>query len=236
MTSFDPDGIYVDGQEIKTLGLNSQFITSVYGWFTAGLAITAITSLFLAFTGIGLLFLTGYLPMVIMLVQLGLVIGLSAFINKLNTPLAAAMFLAYSLFTGLTLSVIFYIYTSLSIILTFAIAAGMFGTMAIYGYTTKQDLTRFGNLALMGLIGLILASILNIFLKSSGFDWLLSFFGVGIFLVLTAWDTQKIKAYAQIYEGQSGYGKYAIIAALTLYLDFINLFIRLLHLLGRKRS
>ncbi len=174
--------------------------------------------------------------MILVIAQLGLVIGLSAAINKLSTTVATAMFFLYSALTGITLSSIFLVYTHESLTSTFVITAGTFGAMSFYGYLTKKDLTSMGNLAFMGLIGIIIASVVNIFVKSTFIYTATTYIGVLVFVGLTAYDAQKIKQMARFLNPESSEEqKGAIIGALRLYLDFINLFLMLLRLLGRRR-
>jgi hypothetical protein len=150
---------------------------------------------------------------------------------------AMVVFLSYSALNGLMLSSVFMMYTSASIALTFFITAGTFGIMSIYGYTTKADLTRIGNIAFMALIGIILASVVNMFLGNETLYWIISYAGVAIFVALVAYDTQKIKDMSiNGFDGQAMERKASIIGALTLYLDFINLFLFLLRLFGSRRS
>jgi FtsH-binding integral membrane protein len=143
----------------------------------------------------------------------------------------------FAVFTGLSLGSIFLVYTSASIVKTFFITASTFGAMSIYGHTTRKDLTSLGSFAYMGLIGLVIASLINIFLRSAALDFAVSFIGVGIFTILTAYDTQKLKSIYYAMNGNTARaGNIAIYGALTLYLDFINLFIMLLHFFGIRRS
>jgi FtsH-binding integral membrane protein len=154
----------------------------------------------------------------------------------MSSNMAIGLFLLYSVLNGMTLSVLLIAYTGASVASTFFITAGMFGAMSVYGYTTKQDLSSWGNLLFMALIGLILASVVNIYLQSSGLYWLINYIGVLVFVGLTAYDTQKIKQIAAqvIVESEEG-RKVAILGALTLYLDFINMFIFMLRILGNRR-
>jgi hypothetical protein len=145
------------------------------------------------------------------------------------------LFYAFAVVNGMTLAPIFLVYTGASIAKTFFITAGTFGAMTVYGYFTDRDLTKFGNILFMGLIGLIIVSLVNMFLKSSGLDWLISFIGVALFIGLTAWDTQKIKQMAQMMP-ESSVGRLAILGSLSLYLDFINLFLYLLRFFGNSRD
>ena len=174
---------------------------------------------------------------VLMVVELALVFGLALLINRIPATLAILMFLVYSFFTGLTLSVIFLVYTIESIGLTFFVAAAMFGIMSVYGYVTKADLTKMGQILFMALIGIILASLANFFLKSGPLDYIISIIGVIVFTGLTAYDTQKIRETNVIgNEGTEEDTKESVMGALRLYLDFINLFLSLLRLMGKKRE
>ena len=168
----------------------------------------------------------------LMLGELGLVFVLSGAIDRLSATTATLLFMGYSALNGVTLSVVFLVYTADSIASTFVITAGMFGAMSAYGYLTRRDLTSWGSFLFMGLIGVVIASLVNIFLHSSAVSWIVSAIGVIVFTGLTAYDTQKIKAMAAT--GAEG-RKPAILGALTLYLDFINLFLMLLRLLGNRR-
>jgi len=215
------------------------FITKVYGWMFLALIITGAVAMYVSSSKMLLTLILGT-P----LIFYGLIIGelilvwiLAAAVNRMSSITATLIFLVYSALNGVTLSVIFLIYTSESIAMTFFITAGTFGIMSAYGYFTKRDLTSIGNLAFMALIGLIIASIANIFLKSSMLYWITTYAGILIFVGLTAWDTQKIKQLSMVVQdGTEEAGKYAIRGALTLYLDFINLFLYLLRLMGNRRS
>jgi FtsH-binding integral membrane protein len=169
------------------------------------------------------------------LVELGMVVALSAAINRLSQTAATVLFPAYSALNGLTLSAILLYYTSNSIGITFLVTAGMFGAMSVVGFVTKRDLTGLGNILIMLLIGVIIGSIINIFLASSGFYWLLTYVGVIVFAGLAAADAQKIKRLSAEVGGTQNAGKIAILGALTLYLDFVNLFLFLLRIFGRSR-
>jgi FtsH-binding integral membrane protein len=167
--------------------------------------------------------------------EIVMVIALSASINKLSNAGATALFYLYSILNGATLSCIMLVYTQASIVLTFAITAGVFGTMAIYGYVTKSDLSKFGSFMTMALFGLIICIVVNMFMHSSTMEWIISFAGVVIFIGLTAWDVQKIKRMAAMSDA-SNEGKVATLGALSLYLDFINLFLYLLRFFGSSRD
>ena len=200
-----------------------------------GLLVTALTSFFVMSNQSVLLTLLQSRALLIGLCvgELALVFALSMAINKLNPAVATLMFYAYAVLNGVTLTPIFLVYTASSIGLTFLVTAGVFLAMSIYGYTTKSDLTKFGTYMVMALIGLIVCSIINIFWANSVMDWIISFAGVAIFVGLTAWDTQKIKQMA-VETDEANAGKLATIGALSLYLDFINLFLYLLRLLGNR--
>jgi hypothetical protein len=211
-------------------------ISQVYAWMTAGLLVTGAIAMFVAGseTLLALIFGTP-LFFGLILAELGLVWYLGARIGRMAVGTATALFLAYSALNGLTLSAIFIAYTEASIATTFFITAGTFGAMSLYGYTTKRDLTSIGNLCFMALIGFLLASIVNIFLQSEAFYWLLTYFGILIFVGLTAWDTQKIKQMSMTASNETDGQRVAIYGALHLYLDFINLFLLLLRIMGRRR-
>ncbi|MFT0212770.1 Bax inhibitor-1/YccA family protein [Pseudomonas sp. F1_0610] len=214
------------------------FVTNVFGWMTIGLIVTAVTAWYSLDSGLSYRIGQNF-PLLIGLViaEVALVLGLVHFLNHLNAALATGGFLLYSLLTGLTLSVILLQYTSTSVTNVFITTAVMFGAMAAYGYTTKKDLTSWGKLLIMGLIGIIVASLLNIFiLKSSMMHLLISYVGVVVFVGLTAYDTQKIKMMGAEMSASDpeNYRKSAIMGALALYLDFINLFVMLLRIMGDR--
>lgn len=213
----------------------TQVMRKVYVKMFLGLLVTALTSFFVLSNETILLTLVQSRGLLIGLcvAELALVFGLSMAINKLSTPVATLMFYVYALINGITLTPIFLMYTMSSIGLTFLVTSGVFLVMSIYGYTTKSDLTKFGTFMVMALIGLIVCTIINIFLASSVMDWIISFAGVIIFIGLTAWDTQKIKEMAQETD-EANAGKLATLGALSLYLDFINLFLYLLRFLGSR--
>lgn len=213
----------------------NSLVRQVYAWMGLGLAITAIMSLatvsspdlYNAIVGNKLVFYG------LMIGELALVFTLSGAVNRLSAGVATMLFLGYSLLNGLTLSIIFMAYTADSIASTFAITAAMFGAMSVYGYTTKKDLTSWGSFLFMGLIGVVIASLVNIFFRSNAVSWVVSVIGVIVFTGLTAYDTWKIKALADA--GEEG-RKPAILGALTLYLDFINIFLMLLRFTGARRD
>ena len=214
----------------------SRVMRSVYARMFLGLLVTAFTSLFIAGnqTLVTAIFGSKFLFFGLMIAELGVVIVLSSMINKLSSATAALLFYLYAILNGVVLTSILFVYSPAAIFKTFLITAGTFGAMSIYGYTTKQDLSKIGSYLVMALIGLIVCSIVNIFLQSTGFDWAISLLGVAIFVGLTAWDTQKIKAMAMATD-EENVGKLATMGALSLYLDFINLFLYLLRFFGRDR-
>ena len=216
----------------------SSFFPKVYGWMTAGLALTALMSVVTLSNEEMLKLIFGNKMVFYALIfgELGLVIALSAAINKISAYVATLMFLAYSALNGVTFAAIFMIYTSSSIAGAFFVASGTFAGMSIYGYVTKRDLTGWGSFLFMGLFGIIIASVVNIFLQSEIIHWVTSYIGVFVFVGLTAYDTQKIKKIGEagFADGESQQ-KAAILGALRLYLDFINLFLMLLRVMGNRR-
>ena len=220
------------GVQIDMLSL---VMRQVYLRMFIALLVTALTSFYVISspTIISALYTNNILLGGLVIAEIALVITLSAAINKLNTTVAGIMLLLYSILNGVMLSAVFLVYTFSSIAYTFAITAGVFLAMSIYGFVTKKSLHSFGSYCIMGLLGIIIASIVNIFVHSSTLEWIVSFIGVGIFMGLTAWDTQKIKEAAYNIEA-SQVGKLAIIGALSLYLDFINMFLYLLRFFGNR--
>jgi len=214
-------------------------LQSVYNWMMIGLLVSAITAYVASHSQTleSLLFGNPYMIWVLLILELGLVFAISGAIEKLSLSTARSLFLLFSFVDGLTLSVIFLAYTQASISSTFFIASLTFGIMSIYGYFTHSDLSSLGKFLFMGLIGIIIAMVVNFFLKSPGVDWFVSVIGVIIFVGLTAYDTQKIRKMGEEMAGKDGNrpGKTAIIGALSLYLDFINLFLMLLQFFGNRR-
>ena len=225
------------------------YMLKVYNYMATGILLTGIIALLsfkmsvvtdasgaiTGFTGLGnALFFSG-LKWIVMLAPLGIVLYMSFGINKMSAAKAQSVFWIFAALMGLSLSWILLVYTGVSVARVFFITSATFGAMSIYGYTTKRDLTKLGSFLMMGLIGIIIASLVNIFLKSSMMHFVISILGVLIFVGLTAYDTQKIKnMYAASDTGEL-MGKKAVMGALTLYLDFINLFIMLLRLFGQRR-
>jgi FtsH-binding integral membrane protein len=210
------------------------FIRSAYGWMFAGLMLTAGAALWVLMSAAmqNLILRTPGVMIGLIIVELGMVFFLSFRVTRMSPAAAASVFLVYSLLNGLTLSVIAFVYTQAAIFQAFIVAAGMFGAMSVYGMVTKRDLTSWGSFFFMGLIGIILASVVNLFVGSDALGFAISLVGVFIFVGLTAYDTQKLKAYAKVSGTQTT--NYAVIGALALYLDFINLFLMLLRLFGRR--
>ena len=209
----------------------------VYVWMTLALVITGMTAYGVASSPAILQMIYGNsaIMWILIIAELALVFGVSAAINRISLTTATLMFVLYSVLNGVMLSSIFLIYTASSIATVFFITAGTFGAMALVGYTTKTDLSSMGKILFMALIGLIIATIVNFFVKSSGLDLILSYVGVLIFVGLTAWDSQKIKQMMlEAPDASEGMQKMALLGALTLYLDFINLFIYLLRIFGRR--
>lgn len=214
----------------------STLMKNVYLWMCGALIVTALTSYYVATSPalLSIIFANNVTFFALIFAELGLVIALNAMINKISPMVATMMFLLYSVINGATLASIFLVYTMSSIATTFFITAGTFGAMALYGSITKTDLSKMGNILIMGLVGLIIASLVNIFLKNSMMDMIISGVGVLIFTGLTAWDAQKIKAMLYGAEENDSTQKIAILGALCLYLDFVNLFLYLLRFFGKR--
>ncbi len=232
-------------------GLRS-YMLKVYNYMASGVFLTGVVSLLLfrlsggydiqvtssgisGLTSIGQMLFASPLMWIVMLAPLGIVIYMSFGIRKMSAAKAQTTFWIFAALMGASLASIFLVYTGASITRVFFITAGTFGAMSIYGYTTKRDLTKLGSFLMMGLIGIIIASIVNIFMKSTMMYFVISIIGVLIFVGLTAYDTQKIKNMYFAGDDSEVSGKKAVMGALTLYLDFINLFIMLLRLFGQRR-
>ena len=213
-----------------------QYMLRIYNYMASGLALTGIVAYVAAASGFYHSIAGTPLLWVVMLAPLGLVFWLSAGINRMSASTAQLLFWVYAGLMGLSLAGIFLVFTGASIARVFFITAGTFAAMSFYGYTTQRDLTQFGSFLFMGLIGIVIASLVNIFIASSALQFAISVIGVVVFVGLTAWDTQRIKEmYVEYDDGQMA-GKKAIMGALTLYLDFINLFVMLLQLFGQRRD
>jgi FtsH-binding integral membrane protein len=210
-------------------------LTGVVAWFTFNAAVVDTSAGRLALTPFGQTIYGGPLMIVLFLGTLGIVFFLSFRINKLQASTALGLFMLYAGLLGLMLSSVMLTYTGASIARTFFISAASFGALSLYGYTTQRDLSPIGSFLIMGLFGLILAMIVNIFLKSTGLDFAISAIGVLIFAGLTAWDTQKIKEMYDANDDGTVSGRKSVMGALTLYLDFINLFLFMLRFLGDRR-
>lgn len=213
----------------------SSYMSGIFAWMFAGLTVSGIIGYLISQAGdtVQALFLNPVSFIIIIVAQLGLVIFLSTRVTKMKANTARLVFIAYAATIGITLSAIFLAYTSTSIMRVFFIAGSMFLVMAIIGYLTKIDLSKLGFILLMGLVGIIIASLVNIFLQSNTLQMIVSYLGVLIFLGLTAYDVQKIK---KIYAQFGNAGNLAIIGALALYLDFLNLFLFLLEIFGVARD
>jgi FtsH-binding integral membrane protein len=213
------------------------FLRAVYGWMCVGLIVTALTATFVASspTLVTAVVTNRLLFWGLVIAQLGIVFVLSARVQQLAPSTASLLFIGYSALTGVTLSVVLLVFTGESIATTFVVTAGMFGALAFYGAVTRRDLTGFGSFLFMGLVGLILASIVGLFWQNDALQFVISFIGVIVFTGLTAYDAQRLKVMAMATpSGESG--SYAIVGALALYLDFINLFMFLLRFLGHRRD
>ncbi len=228
---------YGRNQTITITNDVSKALRSVYARMFFGLLVTALAAFYVASQpSIMMAIFSSRLTFFGLIgLELVLVIVLSSALNKLSTLAAASLYYAYAVLNGVVLSSIFWVYDLTSIGYTFLITAGVFGAMAAYGYLTKTDLSKFGSFLVMALVGLIITSVVNIFVASSSLDWIISFVGVALFIGLTAWDSQKIKQMVE-YGDSSMMGKIATIGALTLYLDFINMFLYLLRFFGNSRN
>jgi uncharacterized protein len=229
------DGFKGAESQLSSKTTLTQHMIKIYGWMFLGLAITAGMAVFTATSSLKYLAYNPIAFLVLAFSEFGLVWYLSSRVMSMRYENAAAWFVVYSGLNGLTLSVIFFRYELGSIAMVFVIAAVFFGSMSIYGLVTKQDLTNWGSLLFAGLIGIIVATVVNLFLRSDSFMLVISYIGVAIFLGLTAYDTNKLKEIYGAYRGTDKENNIAIIGALTLYLDFINLFLFILRILGRKR-
>jgi len=235
---------YYIGQEAQSKSVARTFMAQVFAWMTLAMAVTAITAWWFASDPslIGSLINTetgglSGLGWVVTLAPIGFVLLMSFGFQKLSPMVLTLLFLTFSVLMGMSLSFILLAYTAASVFKTFIVTAGMFGIMAVTGYTTKTDLTKFGSIMMMGLIGMLLAMLVNFFLKSATMDYIISIIGVLVFTGLTAYDVQRLK---NIGSGAGAYGeenarKLSIMGALTLYLDFINLFLFLLRFLGDRK-
>ena len=206
----------------------------VYNQMAAGVGLTAVVA-WLTYQMTGPALLQSPLMWIFILSPLALVFLISARINTMSVTTARLLFFVYAALVGVSLSILLHIYTSASITRVFFIAAAMFGALGLFGYTTGRDLSGLGSFLFMGLIGIIVASLLNLFLRSTGLDWLISIVGIGVFAGLTAYDTQRIKAMYDGTDDDTTAGRKSTMGALSLYLNFLNLFIMLLRLMGGRR-
>jgi len=213
------------------------FLRGVYGWMSAGLAITAVTAWLVAATPslVYAIATNRLLFWAIVIAQLGIVFGLSARVQHLAPSTASLLFIVYSALTGLTMSVILLAFTGESVATTFMVTAGMFGALAFYGTVTRRDLSGLGSFLFMGLIGVVLASIVGLFWQNGALQFVISFIGVIVFTGLTVYDAQRLKAMALATPG-GAIGSYQVVGALSLYLDFVNLFLFLLRFTGSRRD
>jgi uncharacterized protein len=211
-------------------------LTGLVAWFTYSAAvITGADGRITGLTAFGQALYSGPATIILFLGTLGIVFFMSFRINRLEATTALGLFMFYAALLGLMLSSVFLVYTGASITRTFFISAASFGALSLYGYTTQRDLSPVGSFLIMGLFGLILAIIVNMFLKSTGLDFAISVIGVLIFAGLTAWDTQRIKEMYSVQDDGTVAGRKAVMGALSLYLDFINLFMFLLRFMGDRR-
>ncbi len=216
-----------------------RFMIRVYGWMSFALALSALAAAATVSTPTLYRWIVLNRPVFFGLIlgELGLVFFLGTAIARMSTAAAKTAFIGYSLLNGLTLSVVFLAYTAESIEATFLVTAATFGAMSFYGYATKRDLTRLGSFLFMGLIGFVIASLVNLFLRSDALSFVVTYGGILVFVGLTAWDTQKIRALgSEEGTGAMQAGKAALLGALALYLDFVNLFLLMLRLFGRERE
>ena len=220
------------------LAAYSALMRKVYVWMTLALCITGLTAFYVASSPnlIGAIISNRILFFGLIIGELALVMGLVSAINRISFSTATMLFILYSILNGATLSMILLVYTRASIASTFFITAGTFAGMAFVGYTTKKDLSKMGGILLMGVIGLVIATVVNMFVASSMLDWIISYLGVAIFVGLTAYDAQKIKDMLRTYgtEVNDETQKIALLGSLRLYLDFVNLFLYLLRIFGKR--
>jgi FtsH-binding integral membrane protein len=210
------------------------YMLRVYNYMAIGVALTGVVAM-LTYQLAGPALLESPLIWVFMLAPLALVFFIGARINTLSAETARLLFFVYAALVGLSLSTIFFVYTQASITRVFFISAATFGALSLWGYTTRRDLSGFGTFLFMGVIGIVIASLVNLFLRSNGLDWIISVVGVGVFAGLTAYDTQRIKAMYDSGDDAVSTGRKAVLGALSLYLDFINLFMMMLRLFGSRR-
>ncbi|MFW5814103.1 MAG: Bax inhibitor-1/YccA family protein [Spirochaetota bacterium] len=228
---------YRAGGETADAGVRA-FVQQVYGWMAAALAVTGFVALAVSRSATmqQLIFGSRFVFFGLIIGELLLVVWLAARIGRMSAQTATTVFVGYSVLNGLTMSAIFLVYAQATIATAFFVTSGLFAVMTLYGFFTKTDLTRMGNILAMALVGFVIASLVNLFLRSEGLYWLITYAGVLIFTGLVGYDSQRIKemALAGVGDGEEG-RKYAIMGALRLYLDFVNLFLLLLRIFGRRR-
>ncbi len=237
MSDFNRNATVRGGYADRAVAVDARlraYMLRVYNYMAIGVALTGAVAL-LTFQMASPALLQSPLMWVFVLAPLALVFFLSFRIHTLSAATARLLFFIYAASLGLSLSTIFYVYTDASIARVFFISAATFGALSLWGYTTQRDLSGMGTFLFMGLIGIVIASLVNIFLKSSGLDWMISIIGVGVFAGLTAYDTQRIKEMYDAGDDDNSAGRKAVMGALSLYLDFINLFMMLLRLVGDRR-
>jgi uncharacterized protein len=237
MSNYDSNAAIPDAPADRTSAVDAGLrfhMLRVYNYMATGVGLTGLVAMLTyQFTGPELL--QSPLMWVFMLAPFALVFFISARINKLSAEAARLLFFVYAALMGLSLSTIFHVYTGASITRVFFVSAATFGALSIWGYTTQRDLSGFGTFLFMGLIGIVIASLVNIFLKSSGLDWMISLVGVSVFAGLTAYDTQRIKAMYDRSDDAASAGRKVVMGVLSLYLNFINLFMFMLRLAGNRR-
>ncbi|SDS75537.1 Bax inhibitor-1/YccA family protein [Bradyrhizobium canariense] len=226
-------GAPADRTSAVDAGLRAHMLR-VYNYMAIGVGLTGLVAM-LTYRLTGPALLQSPIMWVFMLAPLALVFFISSRINTLSVEAARLLFFVYAALVGLSLSTIFHVYTGVSITRVFFISAAAFGSLSIWGYTTRRDMSGFGTFLVMGLIGIVIASLVNLFLRSSGLDWIISVVGVGVFAGLTAYDTQRIKGMYDSNDDAVSAGRKAVTGALSLYLNFINLFMMLLRLAGNRR-
>jgi FtsH-binding integral membrane protein len=234
LNNYNDQSINLDNSAVSR-----SFVSNVFSYMTLALAISGIAAYWFAASGtfIEMISTSTILMWAVMLAPIGMVLVMSFAFNRLSFGALMALFLAYSLVNGISLSFIFYVYSMPAIVKVFLITAGLFTTMAVIGYTTKTDLTKLGSILMMAVIGIVIASLVNMFMGSGTLDYIISCVGVLVFTGLVAYDTQKIKRIgAGVEYGTATAGKLALMGALSLYLDFINLFLFLLRIFGGRRD
>ncbi|MFA6219384.1 MAG: Bax inhibitor-1/YccA family protein [Erythrobacter sp.] len=226
-------GDAVARQQTFDLGLRRHML-SIYNYMASGVLLTGLVALVAAYSGLAISFASGPLMWIVALAPFGFILAMNFGLNRMSQGTLQMLFWSFATVMGLSLSTIFLVYTGESIATTFFATAGAFAGLSLYGYTTKKDLSGFGTFLIMGVIGLLIAMVINIFLQSSTLALAISFIGVLVFAGLTAWDTQRLKTEYQYLRGTEFAGKAIIMGALNLYLDFINMFLFLLRFMGSR--